>query len=309
MGAECEVRKKLGEILDSRDKRNTENLGEIFHYTSLHGLIGILASKSLWLNPVQNLPDFHEVKWGLERFLEWAKKTDISESHLKSFENMIKKGLLVATSSYSKKSNDEQMWYSYADKFNGVVIEFNQKFFSYQDREAIPDDVLKVMFQKVMYDDKEICNLFDRMKGIVNNASGKGKCRYCKKVKYFHFFMDVAMILPAIKHYYFEDESEYRLIAIPGRESEEEPFVFHRNHIVFPENDAKQYRLLYKFDYADINKIYLAKDEDFGNKKYKLIHELKLMTGFKDFEKIEQSSVYSCSSKKFDAPEIKIKDE
>lgn len=299
----CKVKTELERFLNEKMDRRSEGIQRLFHYTSVENLCGILASQSVYLNRTHNLSDTLEIDYGFKLFIEkyYEDRHEIGVEELKKLiekysldalvdgerelmkeyilmERYKNEAVLHFTSSFSRSKNDIKLWNLYADRFNGVVIEFNRQSFI---GEPIDDEQMTAfMFHKVIYKESEAKNLFAELISTHENIS----CKDCGSSQYhkFYLFICASVIFPSIKHKNFHFEKEMRIINITLRPPDVPHFEVDINRSV-PEKGM----LKYDFEYSDINKIYLCKNWSNANeKKTDLISTLKKDTHFDEFEKL-----------------------
>jgi len=109
---------------------------EVFHYTDLAGLIGILSNKGFWLSDVCFLNDAEEIQNGVDltssliRKLLEKKRYKIFQKVFEETLKKLKESSLVGNhyiSSFSLTSDSLEQWRAYAQNGSGICIGFNVK--------------------------------------------------------------------------------------------------------------------------------------------------------------------------------------
>lgn len=134
---------------DINDRIKRHNLGKnLYHYTSIDTLIGILANKELWMSNVLNMNDMSEVTDYISRVKEALPEKAMNDRVRNVFDNVEKKMAVEAPYAicFSKLEDNAAQWERYGDNAEGICIEFNtfnliSAFYSY-----------KILINEIYYD-------------------------------------------------------------------------------------------------------------------------------------------------------------
>ena len=205
----------------------------IYHYTSAHGLKGIIESKCLWATDVWFMNDTAEATYGLhaiERFL------NTRENPAQDSENAVSREAIEIIRSWREQDpywnyiaclseNGDQLsqWRAY-----GFGIGFSIGF----DRGALerlfypPVPVPgKFTVRKVIYDpaeqDRLNALLFQRAAAALSANFSDDEAQGAA----FSFALDAIQVAPAFKHRAFVEEAEVRIhtYLVPGADSADDP--------------------------------------------------------------------------------------
>lgn len=106
----------------------------LYHYTSIDAMRGILGDKELWLSNVLSMNDSSECSNFINRLIKNL-KTELDskyEADIVCFANKIKQNLKENTpfvGCFSKLEDNAAQWERYADNAKGVCIEFDRLAF------------------------------------------------------------------------------------------------------------------------------------------------------------------------------------
>ena len=120
---------------DSEKQKNWDAL-RLYHYTNMHGLVGIVKSKSIWCTKIQYLNDASEYEHGFS-FLKTAmldNKQELENARKgltvkeKDIDSSIQQYSMldIFVSSFTELSDTLSQWRGYASD-NGVYISFDRK--------------------------------------------------------------------------------------------------------------------------------------------------------------------------------------
>lgn len=237
---ELAFRKKNNAIFRSSLTRN------LYHYTNIDGLIGILGSNCLWASNVNFINDSTEYNFGFTVFLEVLEQID---ERIKSeiLKNCLKEMSLVVPElqantyciSFCENKDLLSQWRGYAHGPTGFSIGFRNENF------VIGKKVNKgaMVFQeeplKVMYDKNKISKfimnlIFELDYYLLNKYNGKIISKEVDAVKKACF--QICNYFPFFKNAAFQEENEWR-IAFSLTDKEKEYFEINyrpRGNVLLP---------------------------------------------------------------------------
>jgi hypothetical protein len=118
-------------LTDLYDEKPTRTL---YHYTSLHGLQGIVESRSMWATEIRYLSDAKELVQTLEIFLSAiriryqtsdATKRELFQQLETWLRDRLVSGHLVFISSFTEEGNHLSQWRGYSPLGEGVSLGFD----------------------------------------------------------------------------------------------------------------------------------------------------------------------------------------
>lgn len=133
---------------------------EIFHYTDLVGLIGILSNKGFWISDVRFLNDSEEIINGVNLSIEIIKKM-FTKNKYKPFQKILEGTIHELTSGaydnqyiccFSTGCDTLEHWRAYAKNGSGICIGFDLKKNTDYPHFMIGN---QYSLQKVIYDDNQ----------------------------------------------------------------------------------------------------------------------------------------------------------
>lgn len=106
-------------------------MANLYHYTSLHGLLGMLSGKSLWATDVRFLNDSNEFEHALQIVNCFSRQMYMDDDYLERFglqvaytvDNLYAENLFVT--SFSERSDLLSQWRGYCPAGGGVCIGFD----------------------------------------------------------------------------------------------------------------------------------------------------------------------------------------
>lgn len=107
----------------------------IYHYTDLNAFLSIIKNKKLWLSAANNLNDYYEVDWFLNKIHKKISKVINDKNHgfLDTYWQMLRRNLGIPyICSFSKNGDLLSQWRAYADDGYGVAIGFNKAYFDFK---------------------------------------------------------------------------------------------------------------------------------------------------------------------------------
>lgn len=272
--------KALCEHMDAHDDKPNKPL---FHYTNFIGLTGILQSRHLWLTNHKFLNDPSEIEHGKKLIFKTIEQHIPNNAELSNFIKtiitaIIEEGYNLYLISFCEQGDYLPAWRYYGDNGAGFSIGFNEKYFFRCKPHEIINQSDATLFFKVQYEDnssEKINKIFKIAKEISPDWSRK----HPEEIRPYLVQLATCLltILPCIKNKDYKDEYEWRLcITRLYKEKKWYPYNFPIENLIFSKIDTTEYtpflknikttipRLqLLKFDYSDINTIYVGPRLDF----------------------------------------------
>ena len=203
-----------------------EPLEQIFHYTTLEGLKGIIQNGEIWLTDYQYMNDLSEILHGLELAREVIQKMRGKpqycgkEALFESFQNALRESPedRICIACFSIDDGDSlSQWRAYSKKGAGVSIGFNTRATRFWSPWALLD--------RVTYDDveqrKKLENLFhiysvlvswDHNKITVDIRGNETPLDKSKEIIPFLIISELLRYLTYFKNKSFSDEHEARWV-------------------------------------------------------------------------------------------------
>ena len=203
---------------DSEKQKNWDAL-RLYHYTNMHGLVGIVKSKSIWCTKIQYLNDASEYEHGFsflktamldnEQGLENAwKGLTVKEKDIDS--SIQEYSMLdIFVSSFTELSDTLSQWRGYASD-NGVYISFGRKKLKTQ------ASAKNYSLLECVYEDDKKKNLAEKyikrwIKILKDDGGRFGGSNETVKFIVKCFIKHSCRF----KHESFKEEKEWRLISFP----------------------------------------------------------------------------------------------
>lgn len=212
----------------------------LYHYTSVGALLGIARSKVLWASSPYYLNDSAEVIYAasvLDKLIdERIRKNEESEvslrvlNELKGHTRFLRNpNLNVFTFSLSEKESLLSQWRSYTEHGKGVSLEFQPELIT----KIL--SLSKLRIARCLYSERDQISHLNRLLDTIVLAVGNkiseivdstGKMPH----PIFQFlgttYLDVLQALCIVKHPSFEEEQEWRLMAVTGFDERGETVCF-----------------------------------------------------------------------------------
>lgn len=182
---------------------------QLFHYTSMKGLYGIISTGEIWATQIGYLNDRSEFNHAVDiakLYLEWKLEErnlpkDLLNLFLKSLTNMENVGIYVC--SFTENGDLLSQWRAYSGSSAGYSIGFDSESLSNS-----PNYNLFYLF-KCIYDEVEQRNIIEKLFEYHFNKFIVSKGEFLIDIV-FHDFLIVAALL---KDQRFSEEKEWRLIS------------------------------------------------------------------------------------------------
>jgi len=243
------------------EKHDPEENTQIYHYTTLSGLRGILKDRALWYGHMSSFNDPLEVQYGKNVFNKVM--NDIMEKEKDDNVRILLKQFLVQVEAFGKhlfhpfavcfcqSGNLLSQWRAYADKGGGYCLGF---LLSSDTKISCnlnsPKDRNYPFLRKVIYDEKEQRQLISQYLEIIIEGTKNAFKKGYRHVPSHHTSMivmqSVSVILDMLicfKQAAFEEENEWRLVHVTHE-------TFQPECLKFRESDRGlvPYRPTYIFD-------------------------------------------------------------
>lgn len=235
---------------DWLQKHALEDGKQLYHYTDLNGLKGILNKRGLWLSHISTLNDPLELNYGRKLVLDELNDRMVNEedSYIRRFYNSIKENVnsfgnilhqpFIAC--FCEKKSLLSQWRAYSNNGGGysIGIEIKDSSLIAFDKKNL-ENGYKPVLRKIIYNPDEqlklIKDVFDKMtsgykEGIEGEVSGtidKGYLSSVMGIQAVNFLLDFIL---SFKNPAFEEEQEWRLIHVGLKGHKPENFKFRENN-------------------------------------------------------------------------------
>jgi hypothetical protein len=230
-------------------KHILEDEKQLFHYTDLNGLRGILKERGLWLSHISTLNDPLELKYGQELVVKELDKRIVEEAdiNLREFYNSIKISVgsfgkfihQVFIACFCESENLLSQWRAYSKNGGGFSIGFHiddNSLINY-DKDNL-DKAYKPLLRKVVYKPSEQKVLIDEYlesilegykKGITGIISGTVEENHHSAVMGSQASNILLDLILSFKNPAFSEEKEWRLINVILGNDEPDKLKFREN--------------------------------------------------------------------------------
>jgi Protein of unknown function (DUF2971) len=198
--------------------------GILYHYTTSRGLKGILETKCMWASHVRYLNDLTEYERGFRIAERLTSKLDLPtgiQDLLRNALDTAERKLKVFVASFSDDGGDRlSQWRGYGLSGAGVSIGMDIASIRGCRRATTPG--MTVLAKRCVYDESAIDRLIaDSLDSVMNLVAeiATGEPQRIANVS-VSFAFAVAVRAAILKHHGFNEEKEWRLIAIelpPGK--------------------------------------------------------------------------------------------
>ena len=194
------------------ERKKQKNNNNIYHYTSIRALLGIIEKGELWLSRVNSMNDKSEQLVFIEQLFEDAKDRAIQDNHYKydAVKKMVESTLGIKmpyAMCFSKSDNDAAQWERYADNGCGVCIEFNKE----KIQTIIKDNF---SLRDITYGVDNSSNDYNDLLTIIKDYAENRRLSRCFDDSN-HFIFSILDFAANYKHESFKPENEVRIITIP----------------------------------------------------------------------------------------------
>jgi hypothetical protein len=206
------------DFLPSRGLFEAQPPAELFHYTDLDGVAGILGTRSLWLSKVSTLNDTSEISLGVRRFKAQAEETAAelepaegafvrdAAAQLDSFRRTN-----ICVGSFSEERDHLNQWRSYANDGRGIALGFD----SHELRAMAYDHDVRLV--RCIYDPRLHTRITKDLVALLLNAfrSARPQTQDEHRQLLAMFNTTFLLVAPVIKDHHFGAENEWRLVSMP----------------------------------------------------------------------------------------------
>ena len=191
---------------------------ELFHYTDLDGIAGILTSRYLWLSKISTLNDTSEINLGVHHFKVFAQEaapslaTDEGKLLLEAAEQLDHfRRTNICVGSFCEEEDQLGQWRSYGNDGRGIAIGFNSAALA---RIASAHQVRLV---RCVYGPEDHVRITKEMTGVLLEAYRRERAtsREAWDDLIRRFISSFLLIAPVIKDSHFGQEREWRLVSLP----------------------------------------------------------------------------------------------
>jgi hypothetical protein len=206
------------DFLPSRGLFEAQPPAELFHYTDLDGVAGILGTRSLWLSKISTLNDTSEISLAVRQFkaeadeaagnLEEDEAAFLREAagQLDSF-----KRTNICVGSFSEERDHLNQWRSYANDGRGIALGFDS-----HELRAIAHE-FDVRLVRCIYDPRLHTRITKDLVALLLNAFRAAPPRTDEARRELLGMFNTTFLLaaPVIKDHHFGLENEWRLVSMP----------------------------------------------------------------------------------------------
>lgn len=231
----------------------------LYHYTNLHGLLGILSTQSLWASHCEYLNDSSEYRQAIQFAETFSGNLFMEDDYLAAFGWTVRRALEkmplhdVYVASFSEKKDLLSQWRGYCPQGGGVCIGFDkaiiQEFcdtkgyhlskclYSHNEQAEIISTLLDECFSKFPkpsitrseYEARDPKGRVDHVLGYRQLvSSGEGK--RLSDIAVTKFTSEIIELAPRVKNFGFHEEAEWRIVAT--NPSSEIKFRTGSNHLI-----------------------------------------------------------------------------
>ena len=203
--------------LPSRPLFEAEPPAELFHYTDLDGVAGILASRCLWLSKISTLNDTSEVSLAVRHFKTLAGEASGLQEQEAAFLRHAASQLdafrrtNICVGSFCEDEDQLGQWRSYGNDGRGIALGFNTAALC---RIAEQHSVRLV---RCIYDPQQHVRITKDLATLLVNAFRNLGPRNEESLRALlaRFLSTFMLTAPVIKDTHFGQEREWRLVSMP----------------------------------------------------------------------------------------------
>lgn len=204
---------------------------QIYHYTNIQGLLGIINSEALWMTDFQYMNDLQEINHGIQlaksilQELKKSEKYSGKEEYFKIWENFVETGVdrRICISCFSLDNGDSlSQWRGYGDKGVGISIGFDVSEWQFWDKDLVTLNPIVYNAEKQR---KILSNFFhiyltvldwDANKNMRNGKDEKIETAKPEELTN-NFISQVYKHIVSFKHPSFADEKEVRWVYLEDK--------------------------------------------------------------------------------------------
>lgn len=197
---------------------------DLYHYTSIDGLLGIVKDKSLWATEIKYLNDSKEFSYFVDLMSEKARfmidrggefEVAVATQIQSWINDWFIDGALIFTTSFTERGNVLSQWRGYCEHGKGVSLGF--------DASEISSCAQRSSFKlgRCIYDRERHRTLADQVVTRLIDAAAKNgqDLNFHPSQRYYSTFQaaasDIIQIAVLMKHPAFEEEKEWRCVSEP----------------------------------------------------------------------------------------------
>ncbi|WPC73048.1 DUF2971 domain-containing protein [Vibrio porteresiae] len=205
----------------------------IYHYSDLNGFTNIIKNKKLWLSATNNLNDYREVNWFVDKVYNRLKEL-VNEKNQKLLNKFWQlksiNSPMPYVCSFSKNGDLLSQWRAYADDGYGIAIGFNREFFDFKVDIPSPNALSKysIGMSDVIYDvdaqEKEIENILSLILSSLKDQDNED-----------NYLISAVTVLNKLsyicKNDAFSEEDEVRIVHTPLITGDKEGLTYFMGNI------------------------------------------------------------------------------
>ncbi|HCG7131604.1 TPA: DUF2971 domain-containing protein [Vibrio parahaemolyticus] len=192
-------------------------MSTIYHYSDLNGFTNIIRNKKLWVSATNNLNDYREVNWFVDKVFHRLNELVNPENQdlLNQFwELKTINSPMPYICSFSKNGDLLSQWRAYADDGQGVAIGFSREYFKF--KVGIPSPNISKEYStgisEVIYDDVQQEAEIEK---ILATILAPYKTEQEKSTNFLNAVVTLNQLSYVCKNSAFKEEDEVRIIHTP----------------------------------------------------------------------------------------------
>jgi DUF2971 family protein len=206
------------DFLPSRNLFEAQPPAELFHYTDLDGVAGILGTRSLWLSKISTLNDTSEISLAVRQFKAEADEAaghldEDAASFLREAAAQLDsfKRTNICVGSFSEERDHLNQWRSYANDGRGIALGFDShelRALAYQ---------YDVRLVRCIYDPRLHTRITKDLVALLVNGFRAAAPQTSEARRELLALFNTTFLLaaPVIKDHHFGLENEWRLVSMP----------------------------------------------------------------------------------------------
>ena len=189
-------------------------MNTIYHYCDLNGFLSIIKDKKLWVSAANNLNDYSEINWFIDKVHKKLNTivTEENKEYLNEFwQYKTASSPMPYICSFSKNGDLLSQWRAYADNGHGIAIGFNRDYFNFFSTPGVLSSV-HTNISDVIYSESQQNEHIDEVINLIlspfKNDEGKGM-NFMNAVTFMDKYSRIC------KNEAFLEEDEVRIIHTP----------------------------------------------------------------------------------------------
>lgn len=189
----------------------------IYHYCDLNAFLNIIGHRKLWLSAANNLNDYNEVNWFVDKVSSGLSEAVTSENgrFLQEFWGYRREYCpMPFICSFSKEGDLLSQWRAYAGDGSGVAIGFNRECFPFDGKwpaTGLPGNG-GLGLRDVIYDEPTQMRVVADVRKFVESPTEDEQVR---ATKYLEAATLINQYSPFCKNPAFQEEQEVRIVHSP----------------------------------------------------------------------------------------------